>query len=453
MSDAATRSYWLGRVPYEPSPPLEGSRSADVVVVGAGMTGLWSAILLKDADPALEIAVVEQKVAGYGASGRGGGLATGVLGRSLPALVRRFGTEGARAIHRAMRTSLREIVDFADSEGIHAQITSPGLLTVSTGPGQDALVEKDLRAAAHLDVDDLRVLDRGECLDLVRCEPIRRGYFVSHGLLLDPAALARGLKQVACRRGVRVYEQTPVDAVETIRGQRVEARTPFGTVHADRAIVATSAYAHAMPALRRWVYTGYVSAVLTEPLSDERWRSVGWDRRMGIEDRRAFPHSSRPTPDGRILWAGGEVAVSPIGPNPGRDRDRRLAGRLEDSFRRAFPQLREVGFAQSWALPACGTADGLPVIRWLRGERILAALVPAREVGAGHLVGKIVRDAMMGERNGSTALPLLGRRPLPLPPGPLRSIVLDTLQRNLAYADEHEGEGGVVAKVARELLT
>jgi glycine/D-amino acid oxidase-like deaminating enzyme len=452
MSDAATRSYWLGRVPYEPSPPLDGSRTVDLVVVGGGLTGLWSAILLKDADPAIEIAVLEQKTVGYGASGRSAGLATTAIGRSLAGLIRRVGAEPARMLHRAMVAALRDVVDFADAEGIHASITHPGVLTVSSGPDQDALIEQDFDAAAKLDAD-LQLLDGDACRDLVRARAARRGHLSPHGLLLDPAALTRGLEHAARRRGVQVFAGTPVDAIETIRGQRIEARTPYGTVHADRAVLATNAYAHAFPELRRFVFTTYVSAVLTERLSDDQWSRIGWERRMGIEDRRALPHFCRPTPDGRILWGGGDVSLSPSGPNPRRDRDPVRLQSLAASLRASFPQLPELRIEHEWSGAVCGTADGLPVVRWLRGERVLGALVPGRGLGASRLVAEGVRDVLLNRASELASSPLVARRPLPLPPEPLRSVLLSTVQRNLAYAEEHADKAGLVARVARGWLS
>lgn len=452
MSDAATRSYWLGRVPYEPSPSLDGSRTVDLVVVGGGLTGLWSAILLKDADPALEIAVLEQKTVGYGASGRSAGLATAAIGRGLTGLIRRVGAEPARTLHRAMIAALRDIVDFADAEGIHASITHPGVLTVSSGPEQDALIARDLDAAAMLDTE-LQALDGSACRDLVRVAGARCGHLSPHGVLLDPAALTRGLEGAARRRGIQVFAGTPVDAVETIGGQRVEARTPYGTVHADRAILATNAYAHAFASLRRFVFTTYVSAVVTGRLSDEEWSRIGWERRMGIEDRRTLPHICRPTPDGRILWGGGDVSLAPTGPNPRRDRDPVRLASLAASLRASFPQLPELRIEQEWSGPVCGTADGLPLVRWLRGERVLGVLMSGRGLVASRLVAEGVRDVLLNRATELASSPLIARRPLPLPPEPVRSVLLSTLQRNLAYAEEHADKAGLVARVARGWLS
>ncbi|MDP3768162.1 MAG: FAD-dependent oxidoreductase, partial [Dehalococcoidia bacterium] len=325
MSDFATRSFWLGRRPYQPAPSLEGDATADIVIVGGGFTGLWSAIHLKDADPGLDIVLLEQQVIGYGASGRNGGFAMTMVERNIAQLLRRVGPEQARAQHLAMIDALREIETFARQEAIDADITDTGLLTVSNGPEQDIRIRKDLEAAERLGLDDFHELDRAACQDLVRTDKVRCGHWEDNALLVDPAALARGLKDAAQRRGVRIFEQTHVDAIEG-RAGRVEARTPSGTVTAQRGLIATNAYAHSIPALRKYLFTIYAYITLTEPLSDEQWARVGWERRMGIEDKRIMPHFHRPTADGRILWGGRDALFSPEGPNPARDRDDRIFG-------------------------------------------------------------------------------------------------------------------------------
>ena len=103
MSDWQTRSFWLSRRPYQPGPRLDGDQTADVVMIGAGFTGLWTAIQIKEADPAAEVVVVERDIAGFGASGRNGGFAMTMVGRNVHDLVRKVGVTRAKATHLAMR--------------------------------------------------------------------------------------------------------------------------------------------------------------------------------------------------------------------------------------------------------------------------------------------------------------------------------------------------------------
>jgi glycine/D-amino acid oxidase-like deaminating enzyme len=276
-------------------------------------------------------------------------------------------------------------------------------------------------------------------------------------LLVDPAALARGLRDAAARRGVRIYELTPVDAVEEVGAHGVRAVTPFGTVHADRALIATNAYASEVPELRRLIFTIYAHIILTEPLTDEQWSAVGWQRRMGIEDKRIMPHFHRPTPDGRILWGGRDAPISTRPPTPARDRDEGIFARLEETFRWSFPQLTEVRIDRGWAGPVCGTLNCVASAGFLgRRQRGIYALGYAGHgVGPSHLMGKICRDLLTSTSSDLFDLPMVSSRPRSLPPGPLRPAWLATsrwLQRALQAADDTGSDRGPLVRLALKVL-
>ena len=454
MSDWQTRSFWMSRRHYEPGPRLDGDQTADVAIIGAGFTGLWTAIHLKEAYPAMDVIVVERDIAGYGASGRNGGFAMTMVGRNVHDLVRKVGVTRAKATHLAMRQTLRDIESFCAAEGIDADITRPGVLTVSNGPEQDVRIRQDLAAAELLGLDGFRPLSQRECQDLVRSERLRVGHFERDSLLLDPAALAWGLRRAAERRGVRIFEQTPVDELTEVRGHGPRARTPFGTVRADRMLIATNAYAHAVPALRRFIFTIYAYIIVTEPLTTGQWARVGWERRMGIEDKRIYPHFHRPTPDGRILWGGRDAPFSAEGPNPGRENDPRIFRRLEETFRWTFPQLRDVAIDRGWAGPVCGTINCFASAGFLgRSHRLAYALGYAGHgVGPSHLVGRIARDLLLGSRSDLLDLPMVTKRPVPLPPGPLRGGMLGLAERVLQRADDQGSDASPLVRLALRIL-
>jgi glycine/D-amino acid oxidase-like deaminating enzyme len=447
--DWKTRSFWLEHRDYEPGSRLEGDEQTDVVIIGGGYTGLWSSICLKDADPSIDVTVLEQKVVGYGASGRNGGFAMTMVGRNIHQLDKMVGPEQARATYLAMHQAIDEI-----AEGIDADIWHSGNLTVSNGPEQDLRIRQDVEAAQRLDLP-FEFLEADQVQDYAKSDTFRIGHFEQQTLILDPAALARGLADAARARGVKIYEFTPVDEIETIGGLRVEARTPFGTVHADRAVIATNAYAHAIPELRRFIFTIYAYITLTEPLTPQEWERVGWESRCGIEDKRIMVHFSRATADGRILWGGRDAPFMTDGPNPRHDRNQRLFDRLEETFRWTFPQLDDLAIDRGWAGPVCGTVDCIASVNWMKGERILYALGYAGHgVGPSRLVGKIVRDMLLTDGTDLTALPFAAKKPVPMPPGKiLRKLMLDTSHRVLIGVDEHpeRAERGL-GKLALKIL-
>jgi glycine/D-amino acid oxidase-like deaminating enzyme len=449
-----TRSLWTSRAgsPGEPE-PLEGTRVADVVVVGAGFTGLWAALALVEADPALEVVVLEAKAAGYGASGRNGGFAMTMVGRNLHDLLRKVGPTRARATHLAMREQLHEIRAFCDREGIACDLQAPGLLTVSNGPEQDHRIRQDLEAAKRLGLDDLEECSGTQCRALVDSPRIRLGHFEQDCLLVDPAALCLGLREAARRRGVRVHEASPVlSLAETPTG--VRARTPAGEVHADRAVLATNAYAAAVPALRRFLFTVYAYIVVSEPLDPGQWARVGWSTGVGVEDKRIMPHFHRPTPDGRILWGGRDAPIAFGPPDPRRDRDPRVFRRLEESFRWAFPQLADVAIVGGWGGPVCGTVNCFATVGFLgRRERICYALGYAGHgVAQSRLAGLIVRDLLLEQRTERCELPLVTKAPVPLPPEPLGRWLVGGAQRVLQEVDDRQDDRPALARLALAAL-
>ncbi len=453
MSTWRSRSFWLGDHPYSPGERLVGDTTADVVVVGGGFTGLWSAIHAKDAEPALDVVVTEAEVVGFGASGRNGGFAMTMVGRNIHDLARKIGDERARATHLGMVDSINEIERFAADEGIDADITHPGNLTVSNGPDQDVRIHQDLDAAARLGLDDFRLVERNELRELVHTDRLRVGHLEEHCLLVDPAALARGLRDAARKRGVRVYEGTPADAIHDVDG-RVEVRTPSGTITAERGVIATNAYAHAIPEIRRYIFTIYAYITLTEPLRDDQWSRIGWEGGFGIEDKRVFVHFHRPTADGRILWGGRDAPFVSSGPDPRFERDPRIFGRLEETFRWNFPQLEDVRIEHRWAGPVCGTVNVMPVVRLLGRGRVLYALGYAGHgVGPAHLIGKVVRDELLARAPAYEGLPFTTKRPVPLPPEPLRRLFLEGSQRILLRGDNRDGAPkGPLERLALKVL-
>jgi glycine/D-amino acid oxidase-like deaminating enzyme len=449
-------SWWqeraAARAPAPPRPPLEEEREVDIAIVGAGFTGLWTAIRLADLLPDLRIAVVERETAGFGASGRNGGFAMTMVGRSIHDLARKVGPGAAQAVHAAMVETLEEMERFCAAESIDAEISRPGLLTVANGPEQDQRIEQDLAAARRLGLEDLVPLGAAECRALVAAEGVRRGHFEARALLLNPAALALGLARSAERRGIAIYERTPMLAVEA-EGTGAVVRTPRGALRAQRCLLATNAYAHAIPRLRRFLFTICAYIVCTEPLTSAQWSRVGWEKGMGIEDRRVMPHFHRPTPDGRILWGGRDAPVSPIGPDPGRDRDPHIFRRLEETFRLTFPQLGDVRIAERWGGPVGATVRCLPVAGWLRPGRIAYALgYSGHGVGPAALLARVAADLLLERGTDLLRLPFTTRPPLRMPPGPLRWPLLAGATHVLQAADDRGGARGPVGRALIRLL-
>src|SRR3990170_3798496 len=414
MQDLATRSYWLGLDPYEPGPPLEGDLEADVVIIGGGYTGLWTAYHLLKASP----------------NGR------------VAALVQALGDDGARSVHRAAVEAIRTLERTCAEEGIDAQLMPNGAITVSNSPPQDDLIRREVETAARLGLEGFCYLDKDQVQAVVQSPTFRCAVREEHCTLVNPARLVRGLKEAAARLGAQVFEGTPLSELSQ-EGTRVVARTPRGRVRADRAVLAANAYSAGLPQLSKWVLPFYSYILLTEPLTDEQWQSVGWQGREGMEDRRIFLHYFRPTVDGRILWGGRDAPFHADGPHPRYDRDEHVYQRAEETFRWTFPQLKDVKIKHAWGGPIGVTARFLPCIGWSERGRIAYAFAyNGHGVAITNLAAMCLRDMLLDRDTEYSRLPLVSLKPVNMGPRLIRDPLVRLQSRSLQKADDE----GRVAK-------
>jgi glycine/D-amino acid oxidase-like deaminating enzyme len=444
MTTKITPSYWLSLSPDKPQPALRRDVNVDIAICGGGYTGLWTAIFLKQADAALRIAVLERDYVGFGASGRNGGFAMPLVHRSLTDLARTVGDDDARALHQASVAAVHSLRAFVETEGIDCDLMPNGMLVVSNGPEQDARIEDELATAARLGVGGMTRLDRAAVQAEIHSETLRCGLAEDACLLVNPAKLVRGLRAMAVRLGVEIFEGTPVAAVE--QGNGVTIKTSGGTVSAERALLAANGYSTGFPELRRFLLPFYSYIILTRRLKPEEWDKIGWKKRQGVEDRRSFLHYPRPTIDGRILWGGRDAGYHPDGPKPEYDRDARIFKRLEETFRWTFPQLGDMIFEYQWGGPIAVTARFIPASGWLDGRRIAYGFgYNGHGVAGSHLNGQILRDLMLDRKSELTELALVKRKPIAFPPALIRDPLVRSSVRALQRCDDE-------SKPAREPL-
>lgn len=441
-------SYWLATAPDTPEPPLAGDASADVVIVGGGFTGLWTAIALTGTHPTLRVALLEMATVGYGASGRNGGFCEASLTHGLANGIAHFPDE-VRFLQAEGERNLAELVRFVHEHEIDCELEPTGTIRVA----DRAYQADEFRAwvdEAALFGERLAFLDR----DAVRAEvhsPLWEAGVLAGpetNVMLNPAKLVRGLKQVALARGVTIHERTRVTGVERLPGA-VRVRTAGGaSVIAGHVVVATSAYSGWLQRLSAHFVPVYDYVIVSDPLTPEQRESIGWRGRQGLSDSNNQFHYFRLTADDRILWGGYDAIYHPgNGIGPVFDRRPATFEKLEAHFRRAFPQLADLLFSYRWGGAIDTTSRFTVTFGQTLGGRLTYALgYTGLGVGASRWAAGVVRDFILRPDSDLLRLRFVRTWPVPFPPEPLRSIAVNAVRAELERADRNEGRRGLLLR-------
>lgn len=429
VAAAGRISYWFRRLAAEEAesfarrPQLTESREADVCIVGAGYTGLWTAYELLRRDPALEIVVLEAEVAGYGASGRNGGAVIAQLNGSRAYWAKRGGRGGAVALEQAVQAAVDEVGAAVDREGIDCGFSKNGVLIAA----RSELELRRLQAAVAEDrewgfgTEDSVVLDAAETRDRVAVEGAIGARFSPHCASVDPGALVRGLARAVERAGATIYEDTRVTTIEP----GAVAVTATGVVRARVVVRATEAYSESLACARRRIVPVHTSMLVTEPLDDATWAEIHWQRREALLAEHPFLHLQR-TREGRITIGGDDNRVpyrfgsrpSVDGPAPAV-----VAEHYRRELVRLFPVLAGVRVDHSWQGVFGASRAWAPSVGFDRGTGIAWADGYVGEgVAASNLAGRTLVDLIAGHESELTRLPWVGKQPRRWEPEPLRVV-------------------------------
>ena len=490
---AARRSWWLREAlaaeatvtPHlaTAAPPLRGSTTADIVIVGGGYTGLWTALRLTELEPGARVVLLEGDICGGGPSGRNGGFVTNWWDE-FPTLIERYGVPAAIEVGAAIEAAVDNIGTFCDAHGVDAWFAKAGTLSASAAPAQDgAWLPAVAKLAAHGLSDRLLPLTADEVRARVDSPVFRDGVLMPGAATVQPAALARGLRRVLLERGVTIHEGTTATEVDGQRpgwlgglgagarraprrrgaagGQRpvrVRTRTAGGEgeVLAGAAVLAINAWAAAWPWFGPRLVTWSSYIVLTEPIPD-RLADLGWTGGEGVTDARFTLHYLRTTPDGRIAIGGGggragfAGRIGPAFTDSAADASRSAAG-----LRHLFPSLRDVRIEDAWGGPIDISADHLPWFGSVNGRPIRYGHGYSGNGVAPSVVGGRVLAALAAERADDPALALAlanGRPPRPFPPEPARYVgarlIREAAVRRETLEERGRDPGAVLREVSR----
>ncbi|MFF3347302.1 NAD(P)/FAD-dependent oxidoreductase [Streptomyces sp. NPDC002779] len=434
--------------------PLPGDASADVVIVGGGYTGLWTAYYLKKAAPFLRITVLEQKFCGYGASGRNGGwLYNGVAGRDRYAAL--HGRDAAVRLQRAMNDTVDEVVAVAAAEGIDADVHQGGVLEVARTPAQLARLKAFHEAELAFGEKDRQLYGARESAERIRVADAVGASWTPHGARVHPVKLVKGLAAAVEALGVVIHEQTPVTEIRS-----KHAVTPYGTVRAPYVLRCTEGFTAALKGERRTWLPMNSSMIATEPLTDGQWASVGWEGRETLGDMaHAYMYAQR-TADGRIALGGRGV---PYRFGSATDNDGRTQGATIEALREIlvgfFPSLAGVRVEHAWSgvlgVPrdwcATVTLDRSTGLGWAGGY--VGSGVATANLAARTLRDLVQQDSGQGGRTELTDLPWVGHKVRKWEPEPLRWLGVQGMYAVYRAADRREtvtrrAESSRLARVA-----
>ena len=443
FADAERRPYWLTQPDApEPGPPLDEDLETDLLVVGAGLTGLWTALLARE--QGLDVVVLEGERVAFGASGRNGGFVDASLTHGIENGVARWRDEMPQ-LEQLGRDNFAAIKEAIARHGIDARFEETGELAFATEPYQAAYIPEIVETAQAFGWT-ARALSAEEARAEVRSPAYHGAAFVADGRgVADPARLAWGLARVAREQGARICERTKVERLER-DGAGLKATTAAAghTVRARRAVLATSAFPPLVRAIRRYVVPVYDYVLVTEPLTADQRDSLGWANRQGLTDLGNQFHYYRLIGDERILF-GGYDAIYNFRNGMGPHLDGRPAsfGLLADHFFATFPQLEGIRFSHAWG-GAIDTCSRFSVMfgRALGGRAVFAVGYTGLGVAASRFGAQVALD-LAGDRDTErTRLRMVQTKPIPFPPEPLRWTGITLTRRALARADRRDGRRG-----------
>lgn len=443
VSGASPLSFWLDD-PRRPEPlaPHTGYADADLLVVGGGFSGLWTALLAKEEDPTRDVALIEGGRIGWAASGRNGGFCAASVTHGYANGLARWPDELA-LLTRLGHENLEGIAATVDRYGIDCSFERTGELDVATETYQlEGLDELPAQAAAY--GEKLEVLDREQVRELVDSPLYVGGVHDRDGAaMVNPARLAWGLRDACLSLGVRIHEgtralgfgETTPAAVEVVTGSEAGP----GVVRARRVVLGTNAFPPLLRRLSHYVVPVYDYVIVTEPLSPSQWDAIGWQGRQGIGDMGNQFHYYRRTDDGRILF-GGYDAIHQRSVSARHDQRPESFALLVEHLTEVFPVLEGVQVSHAWggAIDTCsrfsaffGTAK--------EGRVAYAAGFTGLGVGATRFGAAVMLDLIDGRDTERTRTEMVRTMPMPFPPEPVRSAVIDLTTWSLDRADRSDG--------------
>ena len=441
MTRYSQLSLWLDQVAHElvPRPPLQGvdrQKNWDVVIVGAGFTGLWAALGITENSPNTSVLVLEKDIAGFGASGRNGGWASALFPTETHELIARHGREATVALREAMHDAVDQVGSWASRLGIDAEYVKAGSTTLARSEIEYARAREHVEHTHALGIDHL---EWREATQTLKSPGVRGATWTPDCARIHPAKLIRGLARALEERGVVIRESSEVTAL--FPGK---VDTIHGSVRANTIIEATEAYRSRLPGSRRITLPLYSLMIATEPLSDTTWEAIGLAPGETFADYRRLIIYGQRTADNRFAF-GGRGAPYHFGSRiaPRFDRNEHVFTRLAATLKDLFPQIGSAQVTHRWGGPLGIPRDWHARVHFDERTRIgRAGGYVGDGVSLSQLAGFTLADLVTDSKTPRTSLPLVASHWPKWEPEPLRYLGATAGIWGTALADGIEARTG-----------
>ncbi len=453
------RSWWLQDVqaslPHAPlQPVLAGEAKADVAIVGGGYTGMWAAWALLSRRPSLRVAVLDAYRCGEGASSRNGGKVHGYWS-TIPRLSAQMGHTDALTMARLGDKAQDLLRVFCTGPGRDCWWREAGNLLISTSPAQDAKIAEAVAAAELVGAPEtVQALSAAEVAAHIKAPQFRGGILYREGATLHPARLAYFLRAALIERGCRIYEGTPVLALEQ-EGDANLLRTPGGQIRARDVVLANNVGLAGIGALapHLTIFSSY--AAMSEPAPEEI-AAHGWNSDVGAADLRMFLHYFRKAGDRVLMGAGsGPICFGAALQAQRLTRDMACLPRPGAALQRLLPAFAGKQIARRWGWPIDVASDRLPFAGRLRERRIFyGGGFSGHGVNPTLIIGQCLASLVLEQRDEWTFSPFCTRRLPALPPEPLRYIGGSAVRWGILNCEDAEEAGhkpGIAARMCAEI--
>ncbi len=436
----AEKSFWLSSYgQYLANPALTAEISADVCIIGGGFSGLSTAYEFKKINPNATVVVIESKVIGYGASGRNGGFNMKLFGLEPEVTVMRWGEQKTVEAHQYMMKAVHHVQQLVQERDFQSDYQHSGMFRVAYSDMQLKRLANSYELFQKLAIDsDMSWHHKDALASEFKTDKFLSAIYETETGLLNPCKQVRELKRICLEVGVQIYESTPALDIEEAR--TIKVTTPKGSITSDKLVIAANGYSHTLSgiSLKRQQLPVWTYQIITEPLNEVQWQSIGWQDRQAFEDNRHLVHYFRPTVDGRITMGGGSIDVS-YGKNMDKDSNIKAWQHCEDHLKWLYPQLQNIKIAHKWGGPTSVNLDMTPEIGYLNSDKIIYTCgCIGHGVSLTHLNGKLIAQLLSEQHSDLTDFWIVNRKAIRLPGDIISWCSAKVLSQGLSLADRFD---------------